>query len=125
MIKVAKIAIKNKDKYLLLKRKMNSKFFSGLWDFPGGKLDLDELPLDCVIRETKEETDLNLNSQDIKIIKEGEHIENNNLIYYALFETSKYNGQIKLSPDHIDFKWFTKKEVFKLDRMPFIEKYFI
>ena len=60
--------IKINGKYLLIKRtkmkrgKPNS--LPNYWDIPGGMVELGELPQDAVIRETKEEVNL-----DVKIIK--------------------------------------------------------
>ncbi len=60
--------IKINDKYLLIKRtkikrgKTNS--LPNYWDIPGGMVELSELPRDAVVRETKEEVNL-----DVKVIK--------------------------------------------------------
>ena len=60
--------IKINGKYLLIKRtkikrgKTNS--LPNYWDIPGGMVELNELPKDAVVRETKEEVNL-----DVKVIK--------------------------------------------------------
>ena len=60
--------IKINDKYLLIKRtkikrgKTNS--LPNYWDIPGGMVELGELPKDALVRETKEEVNL-----DVKVIK--------------------------------------------------------
>lgn len=46
----------DRDKILLIKR--TKEPWSGLWHFPGGHVDEDEIPQDAVIRELKEETGL-------------------------------------------------------------------
>jgi ADP-ribose pyrophosphatase YjhB (NUDIX family) len=52
------IKVKNNDKYvyLLVKGK-----YTGKWSFPKGHIEKDERPLECAIRETKEETGIDLN----------------------------------------------------------------
>jgi 8-oxo-dGTP diphosphatase len=40
--------------------------YKGLWNGVGGKIEKGEIPLDCVIREVKEETDIEINSSQIQ-----------------------------------------------------------
>jgi A/G-specific adenine glycosylase len=54
---VAVGVIWNKNKILVSKRK-NNGLLGGLWEFPGGKLKLKETAHQCVIREVKEELDV-------------------------------------------------------------------
>ena len=49
----------NKNKILVSKRK-NEGMLGGLWEFPGGKLKLKETAQQCVIREIKEELDVDV-----------------------------------------------------------------
>jgi 8-oxo-dGTP diphosphatase len=45
---------------LLLKRSMNSKWYAGKWEFPGGKVDPGENFGDALLREVFEETGLRI-----------------------------------------------------------------
>ena len=51
--------IKHENKFLITKRS-NTKFLAGLWEFPGGKIEKSETPRDAIIREVKEETNLDI-----------------------------------------------------------------
>ena len=53
----------SKQEILFLKRNI-SEIYGGLWDLPGGKLENNENYYDCLIREFKEETNI-----DIKVSK--------------------------------------------------------
>ncbi len=60
MIEVVKALIKKNEKYLLFKRHSDSKFFPGLWDFPGGKIEPGEDVTEALVKESKEETSLDI-----------------------------------------------------------------
>ena len=64
VIKVTGAIIQNKNKFLICRRGPNEKA-SGYWEFPGGKLELNETLEDCMLRELKEELciDVVLHSQ--------------------------------------------------------------
>ncbi|MFH1770137.1 MAG: NUDIX hydrolase [archaeon] len=120
MKRLTKCLIKDKEKYLLIKREPNSKFFPNKWDFPGGKSKLLETDAACGIREAKEETNLDIVSD--KIVKK--------IIIFALgipfririLSVKSYSGDIKLSKDHTEFAWFTKKEMKDIDLSPVVKK---
>ena len=55
-----KSMIVNNGKLLIVKRANNDRYMPGIWEIPGGKLDIGENLLDGLIRETKEETGLEI-----------------------------------------------------------------
>ncbi len=67
------------DGKLLLARRAPKGEQSDLWEFPGGKIDLGESPQEAVIRETREETgiDIDLTSDPLLVhsrsIEDGKH----------------------------------------------------
>ncbi len=91
----------------------------GLWGNPGGAMELGETIYDTIIRETKEETNLDLNPDDLKIFKiysgkEGHHIYPNGdeaYIVSIMFETNTYSGNIKLDEESLDLKFFKIEEI--------------
>lgn len=48
------------DGTILIARRRSDVHLSDLWEFPGGKCRADETPADCAVRETWEETGLNV-----------------------------------------------------------------
>ena len=100
MIKVSKAIIKDNEKYLLLKRAHFSKSFPNTWDFPGGKMDIGEAPIQTVLRETKEETNLDITVKDI--FKEEKYKDDKFDLLFYYFIPTKISGNIKLSSDHSD-----------------------
>ncbi len=61
--------IKINGKYLLIKRTKEKREKANLlpdyWDIPGGMVELGELPREAVVRETKEEVNLDIEVKDI------------------------------------------------------------
>jgi A/G-specific DNA glycosylase len=58
---VAISVIEYQNKVLITKRQ-NTKFLSGLWEFPGGKIEKNETAVNAIIREVKEETNLTISN---------------------------------------------------------------
>jgi 8-oxo-dGTP diphosphatase len=59
IIKVCAALIFSGDKVLLTSRP-NHQVHAGYWEFPGGKIEEGESPAECVIRELKEELDIDI-----------------------------------------------------------------
>lgn len=82
---VAGVIIKNNK--VLITRRAPKENFGGGWEFPGGKIEANETPEECLARELKEE--LNVNISDGKLCTEVYHIYNDISIcliaYYCLY----------------------------------------
>ena len=115
-----KILIKNdEEKYLLLKR--NPEAYPGMkakWDIVGGRIDNGSSLLDNLRRETMEESGLELvgepkllGAQDILKVP-GRHI-------VRLTYVGKASGEIVLSHEHTEYKWFSLDEMKVLEREEF------
>ena len=110
MSKNFRIAVKSfivKDnKALLLKRRPNDPHKPGNWDIPGGRLDLGENPFEGIKRETKEETNLNI---DIKMPLDIHHFQRDDgqNITMLIFLCHTNENNIKLSEEHTDHNWLS------------------
>ena len=76
MILAQKAVIKQGDKFLILHRASDEKAFPELWDFPGGKLEDGEVPLESLKREVREETQLEIEPGEVLGTYYGEVIAN-------------------------------------------------
>jgi 8-oxo-dGTP diphosphatase len=55
LVLVAAVALIDPDGRVLLAQRPEGKAMAGLWEFPGGKVEPDETPEACLIRELEEE----------------------------------------------------------------------
>ena len=62
LITVSAVALVDHDGRVLISKRPEGKHMSGFWEFPGGKLEIGETPEECLIREIKEEIDINLSN---------------------------------------------------------------
>ncbi len=53
------------DGKILISRRKADVPYPLLWEFPGGKMEKNEDPRDCVVRELKEELDMDIQVEDI------------------------------------------------------------
>ena len=62
LLLVAACALVDADRRVLLTRRPQGKAMAGLWEFPGGKIEHDELPEQTLIRELKEELGIDVSN---------------------------------------------------------------
>jgi 8-oxo-dGTP diphosphatase len=60
IILVAACALLDADGRVLICKRPQGKQLAGMWEFPGGKVEKTETPEECLIRELKEELDINV-----------------------------------------------------------------
>ena len=62
---VVSIALINSENEILLSKRPQNKHLSGFWEFPGGKVEEGEKPEKALIREIKEELNIDINNKCI------------------------------------------------------------
>jgi len=101
------IILQNK-KILLLQRSNYTKNYPKFWGCPGGRSEKGESAEQNVIREVKEEC--NLNFSPTSILKTGVWQDRN---YYRFL--GNWNGKIEIQElEVLDYNWFTYNEAIKL-----------
>ena len=122
---IQKAIIKKDDKYLIVLRSPEAKYFPEHWDFPGGKLEPDEDPHEGVEREVLEETGLRVKALDVVGVYELDLDEKGgNTHRFTVYSTQIISGEEKLSFEHTDYKWMTKDEILQLKVEPYMRLYF-
>lgn len=115
IINASKGLILRKGKALILQRSHYDDTFAGTWEFPGGKLEFGERLEDCLRREIREETRL--------------EVEIERLLYANTFLTHPWRqvvvvtylcraeeGEVLLSKEHTGYRWATGREL--RERLP-------
>jgi mutator mutT protein len=122
-IEVAAAIIENEHGQILIARRGKGKAQEGLWEFPGGKLELGESPEACLIRELKEE--MNVVIEPYERFGANEHDYGTVQIRLIAYKARYVQGGIRLV-DHDEYRWVGKAELEKFEwapaDVPFIEK---
>jgi mutator protein MutT len=102
------VVINESEEALLLKRFGDSNWMPYKWGIPGGHIEKGETPKEAAIRETREETSLQLG--DVSVLKE----KNDVMIYYS----NSFTGEVKLDREHTDWAWVPYNEIGSYDTTP-------
>ena len=105
----------DEDRFLIGQRLNSDDIYPNLWELPGGKIEDGETPYDAIVREWKEELDIQ--------IKPYYHIperEMNGILVHPYL--IKYeSGKPKLN-DHQKVRWITLNEINDYDFTPIRKK---
>jgi len=123
MIEVAAAIIENEQGHILIARRKQGKSQAGMWEFPGGKVELDETVEACLQRELLEEMNIAIDPYEFFAVNEHNYgIIQIRLIAYK----AKYrSGEIQLI-DHDQYRWVSKEELndyqWSPADIPFVER---
>ena len=114
IIKVTGAIIQNGNKFLICRRGPNEKA-AGFWEFPGGKLEQNETLESCILRELREELEVDAVVGDLF----DHYIYETREILYDLyfFKVLKFKGTIKLTV-HDKLKWVELKDFSHYNFLP-------
>lgn len=119
---VAAILTNDKGNFLIAKRK-KGKILGGFWEFPGGKIEEGESPEESLIRELKEEMDIDIDVGkyfDSSVFDYGDKV-----IKLDAYFGKINHGKIVLN-DHEEYHWVSREELRNFDftpsDIPFVEK---
>ena len=96
--------IKNENgEILIVKRHPKSRTDPEMWELPGGKVEKGEHFADALVREIKEETNLDVNVGDFAeaIQNDYSHKRTVQLMMYL----ENITGEVKISEEHTDWMW--------------------
>lgn len=112
-IKVVAAIIQKENKILATKRGYGE--FINMWEFPGGKIESGETKEQALVREIKEELNIEINVDKFAIDIEYQYP--NFYLFMSCFMCSIKEGSIELL-EHNDGKWITKEELNTLNCLP-------
>ena len=105
---------------LILKRHPKSRTDPNTWELPGGKVEAGEFFDDALIREIKEETNLDCEIGDLAIAIQHDYSFKRTVQMIMYLENVK--GELKISKEHIDSRWTSVEDMNSLPLSGCLEK---
>ena len=126
MIKVSCAIILNSTGKILVTQRSATMPLPLKWEFPGGKIETGETAEECLIREIKEE--LNIEIEITGSLSPNDHQYPNKLIRLIPFICRQTGGDLALK-EHAEYKWLDDKDLLDLDwaeaDIPIVKQYLI
>jgi 8-oxo-dGTP diphosphatase len=97
---------------ILATRRSRGMHLAGFWEFPGGKIESGETAEECIIREIREELNIEISVE--KQLKPVKHHYPEKSIRLIPFICKLKAGKITLT-DHSEFRWLAKHEIFEVN----------
>ncbi|MFV0369490.1 MAG: 8-oxo-dGTP diphosphatase MutT [Hyphomicrobiaceae bacterium] len=94
LLLVVAVALIDSDNRVLIAKRPEGKQLAGLWEFPGGKIDQGETPEDALIRELKEELDIELCRTCISPLTFASHTYDEMHLLMPLYICRTWEGEI-------------------------------
>ncbi len=134
MLFVSAVALYNSEGQILLQQRPEGKPMAGLWEFPGGKVEAGETPEAALIRELREELNIEVEPQNLEPLSFVTHAINpasnqpddadafytddaNNQLLLLLYRCHIWRGDMKpLEGQHVQY--FTQMAMHRLPMPP-------
>jgi 8-oxo-dGTP diphosphatase len=107
-------AIIEQDGLVLCALRSEQMSLPGKWEFPGGKLELNELPEDALIREIKEELNVSIEITDSLPISDYSYVPEK-VIRLIPFRCVIQNNEIPVAAEHAELRWVKKEDLLNLN----------
>lgn len=101
------------NRFLLLKRSDKMKRQGGKWSLPGGVVEQFENPKDAVVREIREETELEV--ANVRPFETTGHEYQGDFVIVIGYTCDTKNSTIVLNWEHSEYAWVTRDEALAMD----------
>ena len=92
LVLVSAVALIDKDNRVLLAKRPKGKALAGLWEFPGGKVELGETPEAALVRELQEELGIETWNSCLAPLTFASHSYDDFHLMMPLFACRKWEG---------------------------------
>lgn len=110
--------VRKEGKILILRRHPKSRNNPHRYELPGGKVDPGEFFDAALIREFKEETNLDVNIESLFEVVQDEFISRRTnkpiSTVQLMMNVEPISGEVQISDEHDDFKWASNEELKEL-----------
>ena len=113
---VVSIALINSANEVLISKRPKNKHLSGFWEFPGGKVEAGEVPEITLIREIKEELNIDINGKCIAPLSFSEFDYKEFQLLLLLYVCRRWEGKPQ-SMENNELKW-VKPNMLNKYKMP-------
>ena len=93
----------NANEILIVKRHPKSRTDPEMWELPGGKVEKGEFFADALVREIKEETNLDVNIGDFAEAIQNDYMHKRTV--QVMMYLCDVKGEVKISDEHTDWMW--------------------
>ena len=117
LVLVAACALVDADGRVLLCQRPQGKTLAGLWEFPGGKLEPGETPEACLIRELKEELDVEVAAACLAPFVFASHSYESFHLLMPLYLCRRWEGAPR-ALEHSEIRWLRPSRLAELPMPP-------
>jgi 8-oxo-dGTP diphosphatase len=127
MLFVVAAALVDSDARILISQRPEDKHLAGLWEFPGGKVEANERPETALIRELKEELDIDVTESCLAPLTFASHTYADFHLFMPLYVCRRWKRQA-MPMENQQIKWVRARELRRypmppadLPLIPFLE----
>ena len=106
------------DGRILMSTRPPGKHLAGYWEFPGGKVAENETLGNCIVREIKEELDVDVLPFDVMFKIEHHYIEKSVKIVFVRCQPKNLNDFTPVPQEGQEVDFFELKDIHKLNIVP-------
>ena len=110
IILVSAVALIDQDGRILIAKRPDGKSMAGLWEFPGGKVELGETPEQALVRELSEELGIKTWNSCLAPMTFASHAYKDFHLLMPLFVCRKWEG-ILIPKEEQELKWVYSSEL--------------
>jgi 8-oxo-dGTP diphosphatase len=110
LVLVAAVALIDPDGRVLLAKRPEGKTMAGLWEFPGGKVEQGERPETALIRELKEELNINVEQSCLAPLTFASHAYEDFHLLMPLYVCRRWKGIVQAMEGQ-ELKWVRAKNL--------------
>ena len=111
------VALIDEDGRVLIAQRPEGKSLEGFWEFPGGKVEMNESPETALIRELHEELGINTWGSCLAPLTFASHKYDEFHLLMPLYVCRKWSGIVQ-ARENQELKWLTPAQILKVKMLP-------